>query len=740
MKHNKILFYLFTISTICIAQTSSKINLHKGWNLAGTPKNDILQSLLSNATIETIWKYNNGWEATSNNATIQTTFTLLNIPQITTINAGEGFWIYTNNQSQIEINGSTALNTDFNITKGWQLLALKEDNASITPNQLNHIEKIQSIWKYKDSAWSLFYTNDTNNSQLTQLNFPPIDSLNSYEGFWIYSNNSEDTTNSYEDLTSKTIVNNAGAYITSQCYTKTIDQEGKTHNPCYSCHINSQEPNYLTDDHELQSSYDFSEYTKINRWTNLFKDRTDDVNAISDETILNYVRESNYFTSDNKIALKETLSKNLPPEWDFPYDGTKDGIWSGYIPDCYFNFDQEGFDRDYDGNYTGWRAFSYYPFLGTFWPTNGSTDDVLIRLPQKFQQNKNGEFDLKVYKINLAIVESLIKQKNIPIETTDENTYGVDLNQNGILDTAQQIVFNWEVPSYEYSTKKYSNYSMHYVGAAYQAQIDNNNVNMAPGLYPQETEFLHSVRYLDLNNDNSIKMAKRMKELRYGKKTKWNTYPQLSNAAMSEIKEKETFPDRLRTITGNIENGLNTGLGWVYQGFIEDKSGELRPQTYEETMFCIGCHSGIGAIVDSTFVFPRKTEDPNKNFGWYHWSQSGLKDMIEPTMPNGDYEYTKYLVENSAGDEFRDNKEVMEKFFNGDGTINQAEVTKIHNDISYLLLPSKQRALELNKAYKVIVNEQSYIYGRDAHIKPITNVHKELQIGESTGIKTPIKK
>jgi hypothetical protein len=40
----------------------------------------------------------------------------------------------------------------------------------------------------------------------------------------------------------------------------------------------------------------------------------------------------------------------------------------------------------------------------------------------------------------------------------------------------------------------------------------------------------------------------------------------------------------------------------------------------------------------------------------------------------------------------------------------------------------------LNKAYKIIVDEQSYIYGRDAHVKPSTNVHQEVKIDQKTGL------
>ncbi|MEA3371959.1 MAG: hypothetical protein U9Q40_11525, partial [Campylobacterota bacterium] len=45
--------------------------------------------------------------------------------------------------------------------------------------------------------------------------------------------------------------NNSAAYVTSQCYTKTEEDDSSiVHNPCFSCHINSTEPNYI-DDAEL---------------------------------------------------------------------------------------------------------------------------------------------------------------------------------------------------------------------------------------------------------------------------------------------------------------------------------------------------------------------------------------------------------------------------------------------------------------------------------------------------------
>ena len=599
-------------------------------------------------------------------------------------------------------------------------LSLNEIMTKIKNNELNIFEEYigTDFSKYDSLTTEEFLI------EHERLTFDEINSINS----------SKKSLPSYlgNDLTSKTILNQKSAYISSQCYTKTEDLSGKIHNPCYSCHINSEEPNYI-DDWDLQESYAFSENSKTNPFTNLFKDRTLEISVVSDDEILRYIEEDNYKDANGNIILANRLKYALPEKWDFAADGTKDGKWSGYIPDCYFNFDNEGFDKDKNGNYTGWRAFGYTPFLGTFWPTNGSTDDVIIRLPSSMMQDSNGNFSKEVYNINLAIVESMIKKEDISLGfEIDESKYSVDLNHNDVIDTTSTIVYKWNTPDAlsQYPKVIYKNY---YVGFA-KKELAENNLHISPGLYPDGTEFLHSVRYIGISSDKKdIKMANRMKELRYAKKTSWNNYAQLSNAAAAEIKEKDAFPDRLRTITGNNEDGLDTGFGWVYQGFIEDERGNLRPQSYEETLSCIGCHSGIGAITDSTFAFPRKENSYNK--GWYHWSQKDLTNMKDRVLSNGKGEYAFYLENNAAGDEFRGNNEIKTKFFDSEENLIDSEVSKIAEDITYLIYPSVSRAIQLNKEYKVIVDEQSYIYGKDAHIGPLDDtVFKEVEINKSTGI------
>lgn len=506
-------------------------------------------------------------------------------------------------------------------------------------------------------------------------------------------------------------------YIPPQCYTNPVDQSSE-YNPCYACHTESKEPNYLNDV-DVQTNYSFPETALKNPWLNVYKDRREELNSISDEQIIQYVRQNNYRDDKGQIILAEKL-KDVPDVWD----RNKNGQWDGYIPDVYFDFDDRGFDKAPSGEFSGWRVFAYYPFLGTFLPTNGATDDVLIRLPEEFRQNEKGEEDYVIYQVNLAIVEALIKGVNVVVASVDENYLGVDIDKNGELSQATMVRYDWA---------PLENRNMSYVGAAKLLQ-ESGKVHLAGGLYPEGTEFVHSVRYLDVSSGKT-KMAMRMKELRYGRKASWRNYFKLSRIIDKEIKERHDFPDRTKQLIGNMEEGFSLAQGWVYQGFIEDRHGELRPQTYEENYFCSGCHGGVGATADTTFAFGRKFP-AGQSFkdGWYHWLEKGFDGVPDRIREDGRGEYEFYLAHNPSGNEFRTNEEVRNKFFNVDGSMKEESFSLLKNDISHLLMPTPERALMLNKAYKLIVEEQSYLLGRDAVIQPLDAVHKEIVLDSETGI------
>ncbi len=527
------------------------------------------------------------------------------------------------------------------------------------------------------------------------------------------------------DLKSTTLRNPA-PFIPPQCYTKTVGTAGTVHNTCFTCHTNGFRPDFIND-RDLQLEYAFPAEVEKNHWTNLFQDRGQQVAALSDQQILAYVRTSNYFDSNGSITLAKALTR-VPAAWDHDADGQ----WSGYVPDSYFNFDDEGFDRDPSGAYTGWRALAYYPFPSTHWPTNGSFDDVLIRLPQAFRMQDN-QFDITVYKLNLAILEALIKKRDIDIPPVDENAFDVDLDKDGMLDMATRVVYDWAPTEGRY---------MHFVGDAFLLQRQQK-VRLAAGLFPVGTEFLNTLRYIDIAGDGAIRPAPRLKEIRYAQKMKWLTYAELETLAMNEIKERNDFPDRLKLPIGNLEDGLSNGKGWVLQGFIEDAAGRLRPQSFEETASCIGCHGGIGATIDSTFSLARKLDGSTFQRGWYHWSQKDLRGIKEPRVEfmraGTQYEYCFYLMYTNGGDEYRANTEVTDLFFDSHGHLKKDMAEKLHDDISILLYPSPQRALALNKTYKLIVAEQSFRRGREAIVGSAEKVHAEILLRDlETRVKTAI--
>lgn len=469
---------------------------------------------------------------------------------------------------------------------------------------------------------------------------------------------------------------NPEAPVPPMCYTKT---EGR-HNPCYVCHqlyprqAETPRMNQL-DDGGIQGTYLFSDEGTTNHWANLFVDRTDWLQQVSDENILTYINQDNY--------------RDLAPR-------LQQSGWQGFVPDLQGYgeagkaFDDAGFARDG----SGWVAFNYKPLPSTFWPTNGSTDDVLIRLPKAFRETQASASRI-IYQLNLALLELNIKQlKAIDIAATDEQRLAADLDGDGVLRQAVQRLVA----------------QPHYFG-------DAAAVAVVPQQYPTGTEFLHSVRYVGIDEQGRIQVPARMKELRYMRKIRELSASDLDNRYRRERKEKVL--EELPYYVDLADRGRENGMGWLLTGFIEDYDGKLRPQSHEETFFCMGCHAAIGTTIDQTFAFARKPTGPT---GWGYINLHGMADA--PSLGQSEGEILQYLKRAGGGNEFRENPEMLARWFLADGSINEAAVKAA--DVYTLLAPSRERALALNKAYSHIVRHQSFIHGRDASWLPAQNVYREI--------------
>jgi hypothetical protein len=471
-------------------------------------------------------------------------------------------------------------------------------------------------------------------------------------------------------------VYNHESVIPPQCYTKTDGE----HNPCYTCHqtyrIDKDRSNKMNDG-VLQGQYAFSDLGVMNHWKNLFVDRRPLIKHISNEQISVYIAEDNY---------KNLITKQ-----------TADTSWQGEItplknlahPDI--AFDKHGVAKDN----SHWIAFTYKPFPSTFWPTNGSTSDAMIRLPKAFREIK-GQYNQDVYFTNLALLEiTMTENETISLPAISEKNITIDINKDGRLsDHVTEI-----------------NRQSHYVG-------DAKNIALQHTLYPEGTEFLHTVRYIGVDKEGGIYNAPRMKELRYMKKHRFKTPQNLASGYYIEQKEKNS--ENLPQVQQLGDSGINNNFGWILNGYIEDEQGELRHQNTQELAFCSGCHKTIGSTLDQTFSFPRKVSGAK---GWGYQNLAIQHDAPNKGEKQG--EFLTYFQRVGGGDEFRQNTEMLSRWFDVNGNVNKKKVASVKS-IYDLIMPSPKRAMQLNKAYYTIVKEQSYIFGRDAMLSEATNVLKNI--------------
>ena len=466
-------------------------------------------------------------------------------------------------------------------------------------------------------------------------------------------------------------VYNPESVIPPQCYTKT---NGKN-NPCYACHQSydksENRPNQMGDG-TLQGNYEFSDVGLTNSWKNLFVDRRELIADISDEAILNYISEDNYTASTTNGLPDEMQIKQLS------------------YPDKAFG--EHGIANDG----SGWVAYNYKPFPSTFWPTNGSTGDAMIRLPVAFQQRK-GQYSEDVYLANLTLLEMALKDVHtLAVPELNEQTIGMDLDGNGALSEAITHIQR----------------QSHYVG-------DASSIELSYQLYPQGTELLHTVRYIGVDDEGQIYNAPRMKEERYMQKALFRSKESLASAYYAEAKDK-AFEKLPQTRYLSEEQGIDNGFGWTLNAYIEDAEGQLRPQHEQELAFCNGCHKTVGSTFDQTFSFARKVPGAR---GWGYINLHEIDDV--PNINEQEGEFLTYMQRVGGGDEFRQNAEMLARWFNADGELNEAKV-KQAKSVYELITPSPERALALNKAYQTIVKEQSYLFGRDATITEAANVLSEI--------------
>lgn len=401
---------------------------------------------------------------------------------------------------------------------------------------------------------------------------------------------------------------NPHAHIPAQCYTET---SFGTQNACATCHTdgvakldlgnNNPQAGLNPNIGNLQAEYAFGVFdypqvptASINRWTNTIRpEELNQIVANLGEKPQTWDMQS-YIRQDNWQAAYDQRPKAGGNGWDSGVDAPF-RLLPALSPADLPAQSSDGFVRstekgralfaDARGWNTGWRAINFMPY-GIFTPMTGSVSGVYIRLAEPFMQNAAGQFDLATYQANLELVTGNIQDR-----------------LNG---------------------------QTHYTGRA-------SNVKIVRGQYPLGTELAHPLHYVDVEADGTNPAvsrfpgtrSERVKEIRWMyKQHEW--HPGEFGLALKE----ESAPVYASRTQGWIENGA----GWLIGGWIEDKGGELRPQTPSELTQCVACHSGnvrqsdigqyavftsgTGNTIDSTWALPRKFQGAQ---GWREMDYLGYR-------------------------------------------------------------------------------------------------------------------
>jgi hypothetical protein len=414
--------------------------------------------------------------------------------------------------------------------------------------------------------------------------------------------------------------------IPAQCW---IETGYGTQNACQYCHtdylagIGHGNAFPIAEDQVL---YSFPT-PNLNRilWQNVLFPEEIDRRLIAEGVVLPdpgdaaYVRSDNWspaFERSRKTGNTSWLNSDTPdealilfpaldPNHLFPFisgNPTGDGA-HGYV-------DPEGFVRDGDDGYTGWRAINFFPYA-IFTPLTGSVSGIYIRLPEIFMQ-ENGIFNKEVYALNLDLLERNIKNLEVP----GTNYYG-----------------------------------------------DASTIPVKKGFYPVSTEFAHPLHYVDLLADGEAGVrvngvvgneqktyefpgtrSKRVKEIRYMYKWKEVGLEDIGDPDDDDDGEDE---DEFEAFIGREGQGwVDNGAGWILAAYIEDRRGDLRPQTTEELVQCIGCHANVGNTVDAVWSFQRKLPGAmgwrEMNYGFYRSDRrdkTKMHDYLNSGVDMGEMEY-----------------------------------------------------------------------------------------------------
>lgn len=159
------IFLFFIISSLCAAQSVAlKSN---EWQLIGT-RNDINTSSLNLQYGDLLWKYDSAqWQYLRKGYHYD-----LSLNEMTSIKAGEGFWIKPSSDYNLSMPDGILKNKT--LQSGWNLLSPAIQDINLT--QTYTTSQTPYAWGYENGTWKLWQLNGTKAIETIKLN----------QGYWLY--------------------------------------------------------------------------------------------------------------------------------------------------------------------------------------------------------------------------------------------------------------------------------------------------------------------------------------------------------------------------------------------------------------------------------------------------------------------------------------------------------------------------------------------------------------------------
>jgi len=107
---------------------------------------------------------------------------------LTTLDAGEGFWLNSDTEQSLNVTGAQAVDTSLSLSKGWNLVGLKGDSAqTVAALVAGHESQITSLWKWEGKGWTVNLPGDGDSGQgyAESKGFGHLTTIKLGEGFWV---------------------------------------------------------------------------------------------------------------------------------------------------------------------------------------------------------------------------------------------------------------------------------------------------------------------------------------------------------------------------------------------------------------------------------------------------------------------------------------------------------------------------------------------------------------------------